>query len=259
MRHPPGNPCPAIDKAQRPRRRRSQFRRQQRKMRAGEHNLIEPIPAWLIEQPSQFGRDIGSGHRLPRQLGLRQFDEPRRAVAQHRAIAGEFGRQPIDIGLAHRGGRAEHADDTGSGLFRRGLDRRHRADDRHIEHGAGMAERDGRGRIAGNHHQRRPQPLGQPPEQRAGACRHLHLGLGAIGKTGVVGGIDHRQPRQQCTDRREHRQAADAGIKDKNGRRHGRAVARHQCGAKPPGTWLIHSVTWGDWNYALSQTPQQGA
>ena len=140
--------------------------------------------------------------RLAGELGLGQLDQLGRAVADDRAVGGELRGEVVDIGLADRRLGAEHADHAALRHFRRGLDRRDRADDRQVERRADMIERDGRGGVAGDHREARVEALDQPAEQGGDAAGDLRLAPLAVGKAGAVGGIDDRRVGQQRARRR---------------------------------------------------------
>ena len=151
------------------------------------------------------------------ELGLGELDQLGRAVADDRAVGGELRGEVVDIGLAHGRFGAEHADHAALRNLGRRLDRRHRADDRQVERRADVVERDGRGGVAGDHGEARPEALDEPAEQRRDAARQLRVALLAVGKAGAVGGIDDRRIGQQLARRPEHRQPADAGIEEEEG------------------------------------------
>src|SRR6185369_13735438 len=80
-----------------------------------------------------------------------------------------------------------------------------------------MIQRDRRSRIAGDYRKSWMEPLDEPAEQGRNAARDLGFATLAVGKAGIVGDVDERCIGQQLSCRREHRQAADAGIKEENG------------------------------------------
>src|SRR5207253_10888867 len=105
-----GDALLAVDEGHRPRRGGCKLRLDQREMRAGEDDRVERLAALLPEQPVQDPRISLGVPGLAPQLRLGQVDQLRRSMAEHPAVAGEFGRQPVDIRLADRRLGAEHAD-----------------------------------------------------------------------------------------------------------------------------------------------------
>ena len=118
--------------------------------------------------------------------------------------------------------------------FRRGLDRGDRADDRQIERRADVIECDRARRVAGDDRQARVKALHEPPEQRRDAARDLRFAALAVGKAGAVRGVDDRRVWKQLSRRLQHRQAADAGIEEEDGRVgvHARSVAWSELSRK---------------------------
>ena len=102
--------------------------------------------------------------------------------------------------------------------FGGGLDRRDRADDRKIERGANVVKRDRRGGVAGDDRETRMEALHQPAEQGRDAACDLRFRALAVREAGIVCCVDDRRVGQQLQRRAEHRQAADAGIEEKDGR-----------------------------------------
>ena len=135
-------------------------------------------------------------------------------MADDGAVGGEARGEVVDIGLADGGLGAEHADDARLRQFGGGLDRGNRSDDRDVERGADMIERDGRGGVAGDHRQPRAVALDQSAEQGRHALGQFGLAAGAVGKAGAVGGIDDRRGGKERAGRPEHRQPADARIEE---------------------------------------------
>ena len=155
-------------------------------------------------------------------------DEAGTAVAQHRLVGCEARAEVVDIGLAHRRFGAEDADHAALRQFGGGLDRGDGADDRQVERGANVRERDRRGGVARDHREPRLIALDEPPEQRGNARREFRVALFAIGQTGIVGGVDHRRGRQQRARRAEDGEAAEAAVEEEDGGVRGRVCHRRR-------------------------------
>ena len=116
-------------------------------------------------------------------------------MAQHGLAARKARAEVVDIGLAHRCLGPEHPDDAAFGECRGGLDGGDGADDRQVERGADMRERDRRGGVAGDDSKPRLIAFDKAAEQGGDARRKLCLAFLAIGQPGIVGSIDDRRSR----------------------------------------------------------------
>ena len=220
------NAGPAVDEHQRARRSGGEVVGDERKVGAGENDGVDRIAVRLVEQTGEFAGIIGGVGAHAAQLRLGELDEARRAVADDGAVGSEFGGQPVDVRLADGRRGTEDADDACPAERGGGLERRHRPDHGQVERSADRGERDRRRRIARDDDERRAVALDQPSEQRGHARGDLGLGPGAIGKAGIVGGIDDADARQPRADGSEDRQAADPGVEQEDGRGHRMLICR---------------------------------
>ena len=115
---------------------------------------------------------------------------------------------------------------------RGGLDRGDGADDRQVERGADMRERDRRGGVARDDREPRLVAFDEASEQGGDARRELGLAFLAIGQPGIVGGIDDRRGRQQRAGRAEDGEAAEAGVEEQDGGVGGGDHARRVAGGR---------------------------
>ena len=150
MRDPPGDPGCAIDELHLRPERPGQLGYEQRKVRAGQHHRVDLAPARLIAQPGGGAREDCRIDALAAQLGLGRADQFARGPAQQAFAPRKLGLEPVDVALPDRRRSTEQTDRAAASQFCGGLNRGHRANNRHRQHIADHAQRDGRGGVAGN-------------------------------------------------------------------------------------------------------------
>ena len=92
---------------------------EQREVGAGEDDGVDPLAAGRVEHRLRRRASTASTlTSLAGELGLGELDQLGRAVADDRAVGGEFRGEVVDIGLAHGRFGAEHADDAASSTSR---------------------------------------------------------------------------------------------------------------------------------------------
>jgi hypothetical protein len=112
-------------------------------------------------------------------------------MSNNDAIAGESCREVVDIWLADRGLRTQHADDPGLAELRSGLDSRNGADNWYVKRVSDVVQGDRRRSIAGNDGESRAVTLDQAAEERRDPGGDLSLRPRAIRESSTVGRVDN--------------------------------------------------------------------
>jgi len=212
----PGDALGAIDEAHAGAKGGGELRGEEGEMGAGEDYGVNALAARLAAQAIDGALDQGRVDGLSAQGGFGGGDEFGGAMAQQALVGGEFGFEPVDIGLADGGLCAEQADGAGLGHAGGGFDGRDGADDGHFEHIAHTGQRDGGGGVAGDADEAGFKPLGHAAQHAGDAGGDLGLGLGTIGQACGVGDINDGRFWQEAAQGGQHGQAANAGIKEQD-------------------------------------------
>ena len=164
---------------------------QNRKMSAGEHDLIGATPRRSTKQGAISRATSTSSIGSPRRKRSASAARSRRADQRHLAIRCEIAHQDAGVVARHRARRRQHADHAGLRRLGRRLDRRHRADERQVAiGGAQRRQHQGRSGVAGDHGDVGRVAVDQLAHHRPDPLHQRRLAERAIGKEGVVGGVD---------------------------------------------------------------------
>ena len=125
----------------------------------------------------------------------------------------------LGVFAAHGRLRAEHGDALGARLRAGGLDRRHRADERHRKARAQFGERESRGRVAGDDDQIGRVPRDRLSDHADDARDQRVFRLIPVREAGVIREIDVTRVRTGAPHLAEYRQSADAGVEYQDCRR----------------------------------------
>ena len=186
-------------------------------MRAGEGDDIGAAAIRLDEA----GRDLGGEDRVVDSFAFQRLlgeaGKTRRAD-QCDAVAGRVGLdQFAGVVARHGAGRGENRDHAAAGRCRGRLDRGHRADEGDGETRSQGRQNERRGGIAGDDDEIGMEARNEAFHHDEDSDDELVLAQPAIGKAGIVGGIDNMGAGAGLRRAPEHREAAEAGIEDEDG------------------------------------------
>jgi hypothetical protein len=202
-----------IDEADRPGGKAFDLVRDKRKMRAGEHDLVRAPAVALNEARCDLALDLSVLDGFAAQDALGDNGKQRRADQGHLAIGGIVAHQRLRVVARHRPARRQHADQSRSRRRRRGLDRRHGADEGEARMGApqrGQSERGGG--AAGDDDNVGLGFADQPRHHRLDPSDERLLAEPTVREGRVIGGIDDFNVRPEAPDFGQHRKAAQSGI-----------------------------------------------
>ena len=203
---PPRDRRGGIDKGDRPRRKALQRVDQQRKMGAGEYDAIGPPAVLFHETGRDLAGDSGIVDRLAAHGALGDGRKIGGADERHFAICGVVAHQGVGIVARDRAPGRENADQARPRFARRGLDRRHGADERKLRIGGPeMGKRKGRGGAAGNDDDVGGLLGDYPSHHRADPLDQGGVAEPAVGKGCVVSDIDDFDVGAKAADFGEHR------------------------------------------------------
>ena len=226
-----------IDEGDRPGGKPLELVDDERKVGAGEHDMIGAPARAFDEAWRDLARNLHLLDRLAAHDAFGDEREKRRAHQRDLAIGGVIAHERVGVVARDGPARRQHADQSRSRRRRRRLDRRHGADERQARIGGPeRRERQGGGGAAGDDDD---IGLGFPDK-----ARHHRLDPGderrfaepAVREGSVVGGIDDLDVRPEPPDFRQHREAAKSRIEHQ-----GAGRARQRAASAPNSAIKRHS------------------